>query len=187
MDHAERVEKQAERATPKMREPSAAATTAAAHGIPVQGVAHGEAAPVKAPHERPPILAALRRQGQQPAGAGTIRRTLATADLAKAGKEADAAQVPAPTNGKLKNYVKDLYKGVRMNPRIGDGSCADAIRHELANPGAHVGGRGHIQKGREYKRGLENWLDRNPEASDEDKQIAQTIIDDLDSALKGDT
>jgi hypothetical protein len=129
-----------------------------------------------------PVVAALRRRAAGhtgPAPTTSIRRTRATADQAQKG-------VPAVTDAKLKNYVKDLYKGVRVNPRIGDGSCADAIRHELANKGAQVGGRGHIQKGEEYSRGLTNWLAKNPTASEADRAAAQTIIDDLASALGGD-
>lgn len=116
-----------------------------------------------------------------------VRRSRETADQAKKGEEAPAATVPNATDAKLQNLVKDLYKGVRMNPRIGDGSCADAIRHELANPGAQVGGRGHVTKGREYSQGLTNWMKRNPNASGEDRAAAQQILDDLTAALGGDS
>ena len=119
-----------------------------------------------------------------------IRRTRATAPQAKKGESAPVAVVPVVTDAKLKNLVKDLYKGATMKDqsnRIGDGSCADAIRHELANPGAHVGGRGHVQKGQEYSRGLSNWLARNPATPENgaDRAVAQQIIDDIADALGG--
>lgn len=117
--------------------------------------------------------------------AGPLRRSILTAAEAKKGEEAPAAVLPATTNAKLGNYVKDLYKGIKLTPRIGDGSAADAIRYELANPGKKVGGRGHVQKGEEYSRGLKKWLKNNPRASEGDRTVAQTIIDDLASALGG--
>jgi hypothetical protein len=60
----------------------------------------------------------------------------------------------------------------------------DAIRHELAtdNP---VGAKFHRLKGEESARGLQNWLDRNPNAPYHDRLVAQSVLDDLLSALGG--
>lgn len=60
----------------------------------------------------------------------------------------------------------------------------DAIRHELATE-EKVGGVFHSQKGADYARGLENWLRANPNAPYQDRVVAQSILDDLRSAMGG--
>lgn len=94
--------------------------------------------------------------------------------------------VPRPnvTDPKLKNLVKDLYKGANTKNPIGTGSTADAIRHEAAT-GRAVGGKFHTQKGIEYARALESWLAKNPGASAADRSAAQSILKDLRGALGG--
>jgi hypothetical protein len=70
-----------------------------------------------------------------------------------------------------------------MNPnRAGTGTTADAIRYELAT-GRAVAGRFHSRKGQEYARALENWLRVNPDAPYRDRIVAQSLLDDLRSAL----
>ena len=91
---------------------------------------------------------------------------------------------PSVTNPKLDNLVRDLYKGANTKNPIGTGSTADAIRHEAAT-GQAVGGRFHTQKGQEYARALERWLTKNPDASAADRTAAQSMLDDLRSALEG--
>jgi len=105
---------------------------------------------------------------------------------AKAGLGAAARGITRPTvaDPKLKNLVNDLYKGASTKSPIGTGSTADAIRHELAT-GQAVGGRFHAQKGQEYARALEKWLSKNPGASAGDRAAAQSILNDLRSALGG--
>jgi hypothetical protein len=60
----------------------------------------------------------------------------------------------------------------------------DAIRHELATR-EKVGGVFHSQKGADYARGLENWLRANPDAPYRDRVVAQSLLDDLRSAMAG--
>ncbi|MBI2011789.1 hypothetical protein HYS91_03400 [Candidatus Daviesbacteria bacterium] len=95
-----------------------------------------------------------------------------------------AAQVPKVTNQKLNNYVDQFYKGVSNPNRIGSGTTADAIRFEN-NTGLEVFGSRHIQKGEDLIRGINKWLNANPNASEEDIKIAKTIKDDLVNALRG--
>jgi len=73
-------------------------------------------------------------------------------------------------------------KGTTNVNRVGNGTTADAIRHELAT-GQPVGGVFHSQKGADYARGLENWLRGNPDAAYGDRVVAQSLLDDLRSAL----
>ena len=91
---------------------------------------------------------------------------------------------PTVTDPKLRNLVDDLYKGAHTHNPLGTGSTADAIRHELQT-GTPVGGKFHIQKGREYVRALEKWLDKHPHAAQDDRNAAQAILQDLLSDLRG--
>jgi hypothetical protein len=102
-------------------------------------------------------------------------------------KEASAPKgvsQPTVTDPKLQNLVNDLYKGAKTDSPIGTGSTADAIREELAT-GQKVGGRFHTQKGQEYARALQKWIEKNPNASTADKTAAQQMLNDLLSALEG--
>lgn len=76
------------------------------------------------------------------------------------------------------------HAGVHNPTRVGSGTTADAVRHELAT-GARTAGRGHITKTREMVRGLTNWMRRNPGASAADRSTAQHMLDDLTDALGG--
>jgi hypothetical protein len=97
-----------------------------------------------------------------------------------------AGVLTKPTVGdrKLQNLVDNFYKHVGNPARHGDGTTADAIRYELAT-GKDINGSAHVIKGRETIRGLRNWLRRNPDAPQEDRDVAQAIIDDLLAALGG--
>ena len=81
-------------------------------------------------------------------------------------------------NEKLKNTIKELY---RPGALIGDGGTADAIRHEVVT-GELVGGKSHIQKGRERLKNLENILKRK-DLNKEDKKIAKELYNDLADVL----
>lgn len=98
--------------------------------------------------------------------------------------KAAAATVPKVADNKLGNIVSDLFKGTKNPNRVGSGTTADAIRRELATQ-TPTAGRMHIQKGHQYVRALRNWLRKNPEASPQDRQVAQELLDDLNDALKG--
>ena len=93
-----------------------------------------------------------------------------------------AGAIPKVSDPKLANIVSDLYKGARGPNPIGTGSTADAIRSETAT-GLATGGRFHAQKGAEYVRALENWLERNPNASHYDRMVAESLKGDLSNAL----
>jgi RHS repeat-associated protein len=94
--------------------------------------------------------------------------------------------LPRPTvsSQKLQNIVDNLYKGTTNPNRVGTGTTADAIRHELAT-GQLVGGKSHLQKGTESIRALENWLMRNPDAAYRDQLVARSLIGDLLDATGG--
>lgn len=86
------------------------------------------------------------------------------------------------SGGKLQNIINNLYKHVERPGRVGTGTTADAVRHELLT-GRLTGGLGHITKARGEIRGLRNWLRRNPDAPYRDRLIAQSLLDDLLDAL----
>ncbi|MEI2265674.1 VENN motif pre-toxin domain-containing protein [Erwinia sp. CGal63] len=81
----------------------------------------------------------------------------------------------------LKNLINDLY---RPNAKVGSGSTADAVRYELAT-GEKVGGRGHIEKANAYSKALQDWLTKNPQASQADRAAAENVLKDLQNSLKG--
>jgi len=92
-----------------------------------------------------------------------------------------SVEKPDVVNPKLKNLVDDLYKGKNTKEPIGTGSTADAIRREKQT-GKPVGGKFHEQKGQEYSKALEKWLQKNQNASQSDRKAAQSILDDLNDA-----
>ena len=91
---------------------------------------------------------------------------------------------PQVSNPKLNNLVNDLYKGAKTPNPIGTGSTADAVRNELLT-GLPTGGRFHSQKAQDYINALQNFLRKNPNASNHDRMVAQSLLDDLTSALAG--
>jgi hypothetical protein len=116
------------------------------------------------------------------AGVKVVVVGLAAASVFGPGGGFTALTKPRVASRKLQNIVDDLYKGVRNPERLGNGTTMDAIRHErLWNEPVH--GRWHLQKGEQYATGLQNWLNANPGASYHDRLVAQSILDDLLSAL----
>lgn len=101
-------------------------------------------------------------------------------------EDPEPAANPLPKPGvqdpKLRNLVDNLYKGTTNPSKVGTGTTADAIRLEKLT-GNPVGGKFHTQKGIETLKGLENWLARNPNASQYDRIVARSLADELKSAL----
>ncbi len=95
-----------------------------------------------------------------------------------------AAVPPLVADQRLKNHVEQLYSAVHNPKRTGDGTTMDAIRHELAT-GQEVGGTMHILKGEGHLKGIKKWLNENPNASPEDRAIAENLVDELGNALRG--
>ncbi len=97
-----------------------------------------------------------------------------------------ATSVPKPevTDPKLQNIVEDLYKGANTDNPIGTGSTADAVREE-SKTGKPVGGKFHTTKATQYRRALEKWSKKNPNASASDRAAAESMMKDLDDALGG--
>jgi len=93
------------------------------------------------------------------------------------------AVIPSVSDPKLRNIVRDLYKGVNAPVPIGTGSTADAIRSETPT-GQPVGGRWHVEKGEGYLRGLQKWLGRTQGAGNRDAMVARSIADDLADAIR---
>lgn len=89
---------------------------------------------------------------------------------------------PEVSDPKLHNIVDNLYKGASNPQRVGDGTTADAVRHERQT-GEATHGRSHVQKAQDSLRGLENWLHRNPEAPASDRLTAQREAANLRNAL----
>jgi len=83
------------------------------------------------------------------------------------------------SNPKLKNAVDQIY---RPNATVGDGGLADAIRREKET-GEKVGGRSHVQKGKERLKNLENIL-ANEKLNARDTQIINKLINDIKQALE---
>lgn len=88
--------------------------------------------------------------------------------------------VDKATDIKLKNTIKELY---HPGSKIGDGSTAAAIKHELKT-GKLVGGKSHITKGMERLKNLERILN-NKNLNKKDHKIAQKLYNDLKKALGG--
>jgi len=97
---------------------------------------------------------------------------------------APPASGPSVLDPDLKNIVRDLYKGASGPDPIGTGSTADAIRNE-GKTGQPTHGKWHTQKGQQYARALEKWLEENQNASVADREVAQRMLDDLRSAMNG--
>ena len=83
------------------------------------------------------------------------------------------------TTDEAKRVVGELY---RPNAETGDGGTADAIREQLRT-GELVGGKDHIQKGRERLRQIEKILERSPDHPD--RALLERLRDDLEDALGG--
>jgi len=94
---------------------------------------------------------------------------------------ASKMQKPLVEDAKLQNIANDLY---RDNAKIGNGSTGAAVRYENET-GTAVGSRYHTQKAEDYSVALNDWLNRNPNASTNDKMAAEQMLRDLQNALKG--
>jgi RHS repeat-associated protein len=112
--------------------------------------------------------------------------TTARAATTASGASVASNTLPTPkvSSAKLQNLVDNLYKGTTNPNRVGNGTTMDAIRNEIAT-GVPTGGRLHTTKGQETLNGLNNWLRRNPEANYYDRQVAQSLADELSSVLRG--
>ena len=99
--------------------------------------------------------------------------TIQSASTTGSGTQREALLNEATTD-EARGIVKELYRE--------GGGTADAIREELAT-GNPVGGRSHIQKGRERLRQIERILQRNPDHPD--RTLLERLRDDLRNALEG--
>lgn len=87
---------------------------------------------------------------------------------------------PQVADARMKNIVGDLFK---PGAKVGNGSTADAVRHELRT-GELVGGRNHLTKARETLTRLRNHMN-DLEASPADKGTAKLLAEDLINAMRG--
>ena len=121
----------------------------------------------------------------------TVRLADKSVDAIKAAKKADKISDVAKLskrsellntakNPKLKNAINEIY---REGAKIGDGGLADAIRYELQT-GNLVGGKSHIQKGKERVKNLENII-KHQNLDSSDMSIANELLADLIRALEG--
>ncbi|MDH2634178.1 two-partner secretion domain-containing protein [Acinetobacter nosocomialis] len=94
---------------------------------------------------------------------------------------ASKMQKPLVEDNKLQNIANDLY---RDNAKIGNGSTGAAVRYENET-GTAVGSRYHTQKAEDYSVALKDWINKNPDASTNDKMAAEHMLRDLQNALKG--
>ncbi|MGH3348735.1 MAG: hypothetical protein ACRDO4_17275 [Nocardioides sp.] len=88
---------------------------------------------------------------------------------------------PATRDPKLTDLMDELY---RDNAKVGSGSTAAAVRHELAT-GQLVGGRSHVQKAENMITALQRWLRNHPDATPGDRAAAENVIRDMQNALAG--
>jgi hypothetical protein len=86
---------------------------------------------------------------------------------------------PNVSDAKLQTFIDKLY---RDNAKIGNGSTADAVRHE-PRTGEPVGGRFHDQKAQDSIKYLEKWLCKNLTARPSDRIEAERTIKDMRNAL----
>jgi hypothetical protein len=100
--------------------------------------------------------------------------------IVKGAGKIDLTIKPSAENQKLQNAIDQLY---RPNATVGNGSTMDAIRHELKT-GELVGGKGHMQKGQERVKNLENILNKET-LNPQDKALAETLLQDLNNAISG--
>lgn len=71
----------------------------------------------------------------------------------------------------------------RKNAKVGSGSTADAIRHEIKT-GELLSPKGHFQKGQEMRNALMKRY-RSGNLNANDKQIAKDLAIDIQNALSG--
>jgi hypothetical protein len=83
-----------------------------------------------------------------------------------------------------KNLSRIIDRLYRPDAKIGSGSTAAAVRHELTT-GQPVGNAFHSQKSRDGITALQKWLDRNPVATPGDRAAAENVIRDMSNALRG--
>ena len=84
------------------------------------------------------------------------------------------------TDKKLISRIDKLY---RANSKVGNGSTADAIRHELRT-GELLSPKGRFQKGIEMRNGLMNDI-KSGRLNEADTAIARGLVKDLQNALSG--
>jgi hypothetical protein len=87
---------------------------------------------------------------------------------------------PQVADGTLGNIVKQLF---RENAKIGNGTTADAVRHELET-GLRIGGKTHFEKAQLAIDSLTRRL-TDPSVSQADKTIAKVLKEDPGNALRG--
>ena len=88
---------------------------------------------------------------------------------------------PHVEDANLSRIMDDLY---RPGAKVGSGSTAAAVRHEIAT-GTPVGGRLHSQKAREAITRIQKWIKRNATARPGDRAAAENVLRDLQNALGG--
>jgi hypothetical protein len=91
---------------------------------------------------------------------------------------------PVVTDPKLQNYVDNLYKGTTNPNLVGTGTTMDAVRNEIVT-GLPTEGTFHTTKAQETITGLTKWIKNNPNASYQDKIVANSLLNDLQNALRG--
>jgi filamentous hemagglutinin len=105
-------------------------------------------------------------------GASALRRFVAAEDVLPTSEV---------ENSKLQNIVNDLYKGTTNPNAVGNGATADAVRAE-AETGEPTGGVFHTMKAEQYSTAL-NKLLQSGTLNSSDQLVAQSLLDDLQSAL----
>lgn len=111
-------------------------------------------------------------------GTGKVAKSL----LKKKPHVPPPAVKPSVTDPKLNNIVDGLYRGTNNSQRVGDGTTADAVRHERST-NEEVHGRTHSKKARDTIRALDRWLRKNPNAPEAERHIAEAERANLRDAL----
>ena len=111
-------------------------------------------------------------------GTSGSRKTMNILNSVESATKRDSLMGEAKTE-QTRKLINELY---RKNSTVGDGGTADAIRKEKQSKEA-VGGKSHIQKGKERLKQINRILDKNPDHPD--KKLLQSLRDDLKNALGG--
>lgn len=115
---------------------------------------------------------------------GAIKGISGAAPRIIAVEQAPAAIAPAVSTPKLQNLIANIFKGASNPSRVGDGTLMAALKEE-ARTGLPVGGKFHTGKATDTINGLKNFLKNNPGAPASERELAQSYIDQITKAMKG--
>jgi RHS repeat-associated protein len=106
-----------------------------------------------------------------------------TDEVIEGGAKIDINVKPNVSNEKLKNIIKDLYKGQGGPNTIGNGTTMDAVRNEIIT-GKPTNGKFHTSKLEDYLKALQKRV-RAGDLNEHDLAVTNSLIEDVVKALDG--